>query len=130
MRISDWSSDVCSSDLGHPGSRATSFVARGNRVGDADLPRAIPVEHWYQLADIEVAADRQARAIVTIGDSITDGHGATTDGADRWPDQPAARLRAAGADIGARKSGVEGKSVAVRVGLGGGRIIKKKKKKT
>src|SRR3546814_4866102 len=53
---------------GHPGSRATSFVARGNRVGDADLPRAIPVEHWYQLADIEVAADRQARAIVTIGE--------------------------------------------------------------
>src|SRR3546814_13298051 len=99
MRISDWSSDVCSSDLGHPGSRATSFVARGNRVGDADLPRAIPVEHWYQLADIEVAADRQARAIVTIGDSITDGHGATPDGDHRWPAQPAAQLRPARAHM-------------------------------
>src|SRR3546814_11831121 len=71
---------------GHPGSRATSFVARGNRVGDADLHRAIPVEHWYQLADIAGSADRPARANATIGDSTTHGHGTTTPGAHSAPD--------------------------------------------
>src|SRR3546814_11967928 len=29
MRISDWSSDVCSSDLAHPGVAVTELVARG-----------------------------------------------------------------------------------------------------
>ncbi len=97
---------------GHPGSRATSFVAKGNHVGAAGLPDALRVEHWYQLSDIEVAADPDARAIATIGDSITDGHGATTDGDDRWPDALAARLRAAGANI-----------AVVNTGIGGNRVL-------
>jgi lysophospholipase L1-like esterase len=97
---------------GHPGSRATSFVTKGNKVAAADLPGATTAEHWYQLSDIEVAAEPDARAIVAIGDSITDGHGATTDGDDRWPDALAARLREAGAQI-----------AVVNTGIGGNRVL-------
>lgn len=82
----------------HPGSRATSYLLHGDHVGDTTLTGAQPVEHWFQLAGVAVASpDRRApnpSAIVTLGDSITDGHGATTNGNDRWPDLLAERLQA------------------------------------
>ena len=78
----------------HPGSRATSYVVPGNHVGDVALQGAQTVEHWFQIAGVAVAASSSARAVVTLGDSITDGHGATTDGNDRWPDLLANRLQA------------------------------------
>ena len=102
---------------GHPGSRATSFAAKGDKVAAADLPGATAVEHWYQLSDIEVAAAPDARAIVAIGDSITDGHGATTDGDDRWPDALAARLLEADATIAVLNTGIGGNRVLLD-GLG------------
>jgi lysophospholipase L1-like esterase len=79
---------------GHPGSRATSYVARGDQLAAADLPDAKKVEHWYFIAGVDVASSPHAAAIVTLGDSITDGHGATTNGNDRWPDVLARRLHA------------------------------------
>lgn len=79
---------------GHPGSRANSYVTHGDLVAAADLPAAKKIEHWYILSGVDVAADPQAFSIVALGDSITDGHGATTDGNDRWPDVLARRLQA------------------------------------
>lgn len=79
---------------GHPGSRATSYVAHGDQNAAADLPNAKTIEHWYFIAGVDVEAPSEARAIVTLGDSITDGHGATTNGNDRWPDILARRLHA------------------------------------
>ena len=79
---------------GHPGSRATSYLVHGDQVSAADLPDAKKIDHWYQLAEVDVAAPPGAAAIVTLGDSITDGHAATTNGNDRWPDVLAARLQA------------------------------------
>jgi lysophospholipase L1-like esterase len=99
---------------GHPGSRANSFVTKGNRVMDATWPDAGKVEHWYAVADVEVQAPRTVGALVAVGDSITDGHGATTDGNDRWPDLLAARL----AREGAPAIGV------VNAGIGGGRMLR------
>ena len=83
-----------SRQTGHPGSRATSYVVHGNQVAAADLAGAKTFEHWYFIAAVEVAAPAQAAATVTLGDSITDGHGATTNGNDRWPDLLAKRLQA------------------------------------
>ncbi|MGA7294746.1 MAG: SGNH/GDSL hydrolase family protein [Terriglobales bacterium] len=80
-------------ETGHPGSRATSYVTHGNLVSSLDLPGAKTVEHWYFIAGIDVAAAREASAIVALGDSITDGHGATTNGNDRWTDILAQRLQ-------------------------------------
>src|SRR4029077_21224637 len=70
---------------GHPGSRTTSFIQAGNVTGAADLPAAVPVDHWYVLSGIDVWADARASAIVVLGDSITDGRGSTTNKNDRWP---------------------------------------------
>ena len=79
---------------GHPGSRATSYLVHGDLVSAADLPDAKKVEHWYQVSGVDVLAPQGAASIVVLGDSITDGHGATTNGNDRWTDVLAERLQA------------------------------------
>jgi lysophospholipase L1-like esterase len=79
---------------GHPGSRATSYVVHGNLVSAAEVPGAKTMEHWYFIAGIDVAAPPESTAIIALGDSITDGHGATTNGNDRWTDVLAKRLQA------------------------------------
>ena len=107
------------SQTGHPGSRATSLYAHGDLVSVADLPNAKKVEHWYFIAGVDVAAPAGAASIVTLGDSITDGHGATTDGNDRWPDALARRLQASPAtqSIGVLNEGIGGNRVLLD-GLG------------
>ncbi|HJP77699.1 MAG TPA: SGNH/GDSL hydrolase family protein [Pseudonocardiaceae bacterium] len=77
----------------HPGSRTTSYLLAGNHLGDADLPGATPVDHWYFLSGAEMRSPGQARGVAILGDSLTDGRGSTTNGNDRWPDDLSARLR-------------------------------------
>jgi lysophospholipase L1-like esterase len=81
-------------ETGHPGSRATSYFVHGDLVAAADLPNPKHVDHWYQISAIDVLAPESASAVVVLGDSITDGHGATTNGNDRWTDVLAERLQA------------------------------------
>lgn len=78
---------------GHPGSRATSYYVHGDYVSAANLTEPKQVDHWYQVAEIDVLAAPGAAAVVALGDSITDGHGATTNGNDRWTDVLAERLQ-------------------------------------
>jgi lysophospholipase L1-like esterase len=101
-------------ETGHPGSRATSYVVHGDMVSAASLPDATTVEHWYQVSGVDVVGPEKAAAVVTLGDSITDGHGATTNGNDRWPDVLAARMQA---DKSARTTGV------LNEGIGGNRLL-------
>jgi lysophospholipase L1-like esterase len=82
---------------GHPGSRATSYFVHGDMVSAVDLPDAKKINHWYMIAGVDVAAPAHAVAVVALGDSITDGHGATTNGNDRWTDALAQRLQASAA---------------------------------
>lgn len=99
---------------GHPGARATSFLAMGNRVLDADWDGTDKLTRWYQLAGVEVLAAPSVHTVVAIGDSITDGYGVAPDSHGRWTDQLALRLRAAGM----RGIGV------VNAGIGGGRLLR------
>jgi lysophospholipase L1-like esterase len=101
-------------ETGHPGSRATSYVVHGDAVSAATLADAKTVEHWYQLSGVDVSSPTQAGAVVTLGDSITDGHGATTNGNDRWPDVLAARMQS---DKSTRTIGV------LNHGIGGNRLL-------
>ena len=78
---------------GHPGSRATSYIATGNAVSEPALAAPVTTEHWYLLTGVDVLAEARSRAVVTFGDSITDGRGSTTNGNDRWPDALARRLQ-------------------------------------
>jgi lysophospholipase L1-like esterase len=82
-----------SQQTGHPGSRATSYYVHGDAVSAENLTAAKQVDHWYQISEIDVPAPPGAASIVALGDSITDGHGATTNGNDRWTDVLAARLQ-------------------------------------
>ena len=95
---------------GHPGSRATSYFVHGNVVSAADLPDAKHLDHWYQVSAIDVLSAKGAASIVVLGDSITDGHGATTNGNDRWTDVLAARLQASRQtrNIGVSNQGIGG----------------------
>src|SRR3546814_13982088 len=99
MRISDWSSDVCSSDLPRPVMRTAAGL-------DADHRRRKPREKHLNLpAPQPLAQHRPLRRInsVQLNNMLRRVH----------PD---------------RQSVVEGKSVSVRVDLGGRRIIQKKKR--
>ena len=97
-------------ETGHPGSRATSYYVHGNLVSAATLPDAKHCDHWYQVSEIDVQAAPGAAAVIALGDSITDGHGATTNGNDRWTDVLAARLQASPAtrNIGVSNQGIGG----------------------
>lgn len=97
-------------ETGHPGSRATSYFTHGNLVAAPDLPDAKHVDHWYQVSAIDILGDSKAASVVVLGDSITDGHGATTNGNDRWTDVLAARLQAGKdtRDIGVSNQGIGG----------------------
>lgn len=95
---------------GHPGSRATSYTVHGDWGGAANLTEPKHVDHWYQVAGIDVQTAPGAAAIVALGDSITDGHGATTNGNDRWTDLLAARLQGSPAtkNLGVSNQGIGG----------------------
>jgi lysophospholipase L1-like esterase len=79
---------------GHPGSRCTSYLISGNQVARRDLSGCSMVDHWYFLTGVEVMAEPGTAAVVTLGDSLTDGRGSPTNGNGRWPDYLARRLQA------------------------------------
>lgn len=97
-------------ETGHPGSRATSYYVHGDVVSSSTLAEPKHVDHWYQISEIDVQAAAKAAAIVALGDSITDGHGATTNGNDRWTDELAKNLQSTAAtrNIGVSNEGIGG----------------------
>jgi lysophospholipase L1-like esterase len=102
-------------ETGHPGSRATSYLAHGASVEAPELAAAQSVEHWYFLSEVDVAASGEhASAVVVLGDSITDGHGATTNGNDRWTDVLATRLQ---------QSPATRRIAVINAGIGGNRLL-------
>lgn len=78
---------------GHPGSRTTSYLQTGDAVAMDTMPEAVETDHWYYIEGIERLACEHHRSVITLGDSITDGRGSTTNGNNRWPDNLARRLQ-------------------------------------
>src|SRR3546814_3817875 len=105
MRISDWSSDVCSSDLAtdRDGKMVTTQEALRIEEKILDLVK----EGNGAANPVLSAADAPARLQAVAEHPLNPGQLAAAD----------------------RTSVVSGKSVSVRVDLGGRRIIKKKKNK-
>ena len=104
---------------GHPGSRTTSYIQTGNTVTAANMTSGVKTDHWYILSGIDLWLDDSYACVVTLGDSITDGRGSTTNGNNRWPDNLANRLQADPntAKIGVINQGIGGNAV-VSGGLG------------
>ncbi|MEU4769825.1 SGNH/GDSL hydrolase family protein [Actinosynnema sp. NPDC023794] len=115
LTVTVFLADGQASDLvtSHPASRTTSHLLAGDHVAADDLPGATTTDHWYFLSGIEVWSERAASAVVTLGDSLTDGRGSTTNGNDRWPDRLSARLRSrpATADVAVLNQGTGGNRV-------------------
>lgn len=99
---------------GHPGSRATSYYLHGDLVSAVSLAEPKHVDHWYQISEVDVLAARSGASVVALGDSITDGHGATTNGNDRWTDILAQRLQS--------NPGTKGVGVSNQ-GIGGNHLL-------
>jgi lysophospholipase L1-like esterase len=71
----------------HSGAYQTNYFSKpGNFAGSADFPvkEGPPRRSWYFLSRVDVASSTPA--IVTFGDSITDGTASTVDTNHRWPD--------------------------------------------
>jgi lysophospholipase L1-like esterase len=88
----------------------TAFIADGQVTAIAKLESSETDTSRYFLTDVEVTARADARTVVVIGDSITDGVGSTNDRDRRWPDVLAERLQAdpALASIAVVNSGIAG----------------------
>src|SRR3546814_13250969 len=116
MRISDWSSDVCSSDLSAGKRGSPCWKSSCDSSGSSSRPsaprsiRALRFRSWVPPCATSVARQPDR--------SLRESGGAM-------------RLRRLAPQSASqdRKRVVEGTSVSVRVDLGGRRIYKKKKKK-
>lgn len=114
LAVTFYLAETSAGQTGHPGSRATSYYVHGDLVSAANLPEAQRVDHWYQIAGIDVLAPANGASIVALGDSITDGHASTTNGNDRWTDVLAERLQTSSPT---RNTGV------LNEGIGGNRLL-------
>ncbi len=119
LAVSIYFGETSSDVTGHPGSRTTSYIQTGDAVKAADMESAVKTDHWYILSGIDLQLDDSYACVVTLGDSITDGRGSTTNGNDRWPDNLARRLQADAntAKIGVLNQGIGGNAI-VTGGLG------------
>src|SRR3546814_14697349 len=110
MRISDWSSDVCSSDLLVQSKQAVDIIVMSQEVSRKRLSLVQPAVlggDGLKLLDECVGWQIARHAYCPVIEYVN----TPLDG-----------------NVQDRKSVVSGKSVSVRVDLGGRRIIKKKKK--
>lgn len=77
----------------HPLANQTNYLVPGNLASAQDLPEPQELRNWFFLKNIEVpATNKRSAAIVTFGDSITDGARMSINSNHRWPDLLAARL--------------------------------------
>lgn len=93
----------------HRGSRTTSYIMEGVSKPKATFKTTETVDHWYNLASVEVPRVDGTPCIAVLGNSITDGRGSTTNHQDRWTDVLAEQL--------------EGKAAVLNLGIGGNCVI-------
>jgi lysophospholipase L1-like esterase len=77
----------------HSVGQQTNYISTPGDFTGATTFTATITQSFYFLTGVEVGASRRARAIVTLGDSVTDGFGSTPDMNQRWPNLLAERLQ-------------------------------------
>jgi lysophospholipase L1-like esterase len=91
-----------------------NYVADGHSPAAPDLPQPTTLASWYFFDGVDVSAAEGSRAIVALGDSITDGAHSLRNANLRWPDVLAARLN--------QDSSLAHVSV-LNEGIGGNRVL-------
>ncbi|MBI4730123.1 MAG: SGNH/GDSL hydrolase family protein [Acidobacteria bacterium] len=118
VAISLYVPDVLQRPTQHPVALQTSFLTPSG-AGDHTADEGAGVfplttRAWLLVTGLDVLASTPGSAIVTLGDSITDGGGSMPDTNRRWPDVLAGRILARPA--GQRAS-------VLNAGIGGNRIL-------
>lgn len=95
------------------GTQTNHISVPGDFTGAGTLA-ASTTQAYYFLSGVEVRASKKARAIVALGDSITDGFASSVDANRRWPNRLAERLQAS-----------HGKSrlAVLNAGISGNRVL-------
>lgn len=111
MAITIYFGSIPTDLTGHPGSRTTSYLQSDNAVTESSLPTAVTTDHWYFITGMDVLTS--GKAVVALGDSITDGRGATTNANNRWTDIFASCLQKnpATSNVAVLNQGIGGNSV-------------------
>jgi lysophospholipase L1-like esterase len=94
----------------HFDGRQTAYIVTGDAASAADVSAgATTTTSRFFLTGIDAASFEPKSAVVTFGDSITDGTNSTVDADHRWPDFLAARLAAShDDDTGVVDEGIAG----------------------
>jgi lysophospholipase L1-like esterase len=113
LAVSLYFPDPTTSRTVHAFAFQTNYVSgEGDFTAEAALPVEEEILSWLYLTGVDVAVAEPAGAIVTLGDSITDGAFSTPDTNHRWPDLLADRLAASGQPmLGVLNQGIGGNRV-------------------
>lgn len=97
----------------HYGSRTDSYILAGDQTSSTGFSNATVVERWYHINSIDVLAPQSAAAVVTFGNSITDGYGLHGGLQNRWTDifSQALLKNTATAQVGVLNMGIGGTNV-------------------
>ncbi|MFT4074449.1 MAG: SGNH/GDSL hydrolase family protein [Asticcacaulis sp.] len=96
----------------HDIQRGVFYVADGRTSRAAELPEAktdIGIGNAFPwLAEVEVSGSPAKAALITFGDSITDGYGITPDQGRTWPELLSRRLHEANIPLSVVNAGLSG----------------------
>jgi lysophospholipase L1-like esterase len=101
-------------ETAHLAAAQDNFIADGDQTAAISLTQPKTAMSWYFFDGIDVPAVGSARAVVTLGDSITDGTASTRNANRRWPNVLAERLK--------QEPGMENVAV-LDEGIGGNRVL-------
>lgn len=95
----------------HRGSRTTSYIINGEAKPKTSFgTNAERLDHWYNMAALDVMVPDDTPVVAVIGNSITDGRGTTHNLQNRWTDRMAEAL--------------EGRVGVLNLGIGGNAVIR------
>lgn len=108
LSVSVWLPGRAATATFHWDGRASAWIVAADQTAAARLDTAAATRTGARLflAAVQVETEAPAATVVAIGDSITDGNGATMDADTRWPDFLAARL--APSNVAVLNAGISG----------------------
>jgi len=111
VAVSLYFPDITPTTTWHNDGKQTAYITDGDLTTALDIHPTETTLSRIFLSGIMVDAPADARAIVTFGDSITDGDGSTPDADHRWPDFLADRLAKMNVPVAVVNEGISGARV-------------------
>jgi lysophospholipase L1-like esterase len=101
--------DITPTSTWHNEGVQTAYISgEGNLAGEVEFKPAQTTTSRIFLSGVMVDRAPDARAVITFGDSITDGATSTPDANHRWPDFLAERLVQGGSKVAVLNEGISG----------------------